>query len=323
MFLGMLAWSSPGHAQDCTPPAVVEYSGPLFDAMAQTDQHLDAEGAVATAKSVGVTRMALFARVYRRQDGRRLVNDLAAAHPDFIVVGSPKRFDMRGDLSSSYVDDVLDGARAGRFRFVGEILYAHGDKANGEITPGGERYIDPTEPETARLVEGLKGLRVPIFTHWEAYDWSRDWPKFDRLYTAYPDQLFVWPHLGLATPQEAMTVLSEHPNVWATMSKKDNGSIAFADAEKTAEVGDGVVDRCNNLKPKWRNILTRFYDRLMFATDAHVARRWGNYAFIVRRWRVILGQLPPNVASAIAYDNAARLLGSRANGAAEDGVTSP
>ena len=294
-------------AQDCMPPSISPYSGPLFDAMAQTGQYLDGEAAITTAKSVGVTRMALFARVHKREDGRSLVNDMVAKHPEFITLGAPKFFDMRGDLDSLYVHDVLNGVAAKRYAFVGEILYTHGDKTGGETTTTGERYIDPTRPETERLVQGLRGMHIPIMTHWEVYNWSRELQRFNSLYAAHPDQLFVWPHLGFSTPQQAETVLGPHPNVWATLSKKEKSQENLADEDKAEQIGGAVTDECGNLLPEWREVMLRFSGRLMFATDAHQKNRWSNYAHIVLRWRMILAQLPPNVASAIAYDNAVRL----------------
>jgi len=291
-------------AADCEPPTVSAYTGPLFDAMAQSGQGLDGEEAIRTAKSVGVTRMALFARVHIKEDGRSLVNHLASAHPDFITLGTQKLFDMRGDLDSLYVNEVLDDIATKRYRFVGEILFTHGDKVNGEITATGERYIDPNGPQTERLVQGLKGLHVPIMTHWEVYDWNRDWPKFNRLYAAHPDQIFIWPHLGFASAQQAETVLAANQNVWATLSKREPAKHNLREESKEELVGGPVTDQCGNLLPEWREVMVRFSDRLMFATDAHMENRWRHYARVVARWRVILAQLPPNVASAIAYDNA-------------------
>ncbi|WP_420996555.1 amidohydrolase family protein [Cupriavidus sp. 30B13] len=81
------------------------------------------------------------------------------------------------------------------------------------------------------------------------------------------------------------------------------------DEDKAEEIGPPVVDACNALQPEWRATLIRFHDRLMFATDAHKAHRWSNYARIVDRWRGILGQLPPEVAQDIADKNAQRLYG--------------
>ena len=297
----------PAAEQACTAPETASYSGPIFDAMAQTDQGLDEEATIAAARSVGVACMALFARVYKHQDGRGLVNRMAAAHPDFVVVGAPKLFDMRGDLGSSYVEEVLSGVAAHRYAFIGEILYTHGDKTSGEITATGERYIDPLRPLTARLIERLKGRHVPIMAHWEVYDWSRDRPKFDTLYATYPDQIFIWPHLGFGTAAQVAAVLEAHPNVWGTVSKRERANDIFVDAQKAGAIGGAAVDPCGNVLPEWRRLMERFSDRLMFATDAHRSERWDHYTKIVARWRMILGQLPPNVAKAIAYDNAARL----------------
>lgn len=296
-------------AQSCMPPNGAPYAGPLFDAMVQTGQALDGESALVAARTVGVTRMALFARLHRKEDGRNLVLSLASAHPDFITLGTPKLFDMRADLDASYVHDVLAMATSGRYKFVGEILYTHGDKSGGEATIGGERYTDPLQPNTQRLIEGLRTMRIPVMTHWEVYRWARDWPNFDRLYGEFPDQIFIWPHAGFGTAEQLSTVLAAHRNVWATLSKKEmTGANLFA-ADKEEDVGPPAIDDCGVLRPDWRVALLRFPDRLMFATDAHKPLRWADYTNIVRRWRLILAQLPPDAARAIAFDNAARLYG--------------
>ncbi len=300
-------------AQTCAAPQTAPYEGPLFDAMAQTGQDLNGEAAIAAARAVGVTHMALFARVHKREDGRDLVARLAKAHPDFVVMGAPKQFDMRGDLDSDYVRDAVGGVAQGRYAFIGEILYTHGDKEGGEVTATGERYIDPTRAQTARLVDGLKAHPVPILTHWEVYDWARDWPRFDRLYTAHPQQVFVWPHAGFGSPRQLGEVLSTHPNVWATLSKKEKAQTSLADEAKAENTGEPVADACGALRPEWRAAMMLYADRLMFATDAHMANRWANYQTIVRRWRRLLGQLPPDAAAAIAYGNAARLYGVAAS----------
>jgi hypothetical protein len=255
--------------------------------------------------------MALFARVHHRQDGRALVSGLATVHPDFIVLGAPKFFDIRGDLDGSYVRDVLAGTTSGQYKFVGELLYAHGDKQGGEATATGERAIDASGPNTQRLIAGLQGRHVPVMTHWEVYDWNRDWPRFDRLYRAFPEQVFIWPHAGFGTAVQLATVLAAHRNVMATLSKKDMPGVSanFANAGRHEDVGPPAVDDCGMLHPDWRAVILRFPDRLMFATDAHKPQRWAAYPYIVRRWRLILAQLPPEAARTIAFDNAARLYG--------------
>ncbi len=296
-------------AEECTPVHPQAYSGPLFDAMAQTDQYAMDEDTITSAKSVGVTRMALFARVHKQQDGRSLVSQLAESHPEFIIQGAPKYFDMRDDLDRSFVKMVIDGVVAKKYHFVGEVLYTHGDKNTGEQTITGERYIDPTQRETEHLINGLKGLNIPIMTHWEVYRWARDSEKFHRLYSANNQQVFIWPHLGFGTPEQVDAILSAHSNVWATVSKKEKSQENLSDA-KAELIGDSVTDECGNLLPEWKDIFVKYSGRLMFATDAHKQNRWSKYKKVIKTWRKILGQLPPDVASAIAFQNAERLYGS-------------
>jgi hypothetical protein len=57
---------------------------------------------------------------------------------------------------------------------------------------------------------------------------------------------------------------------------------------------------------EWRDLLGKYPDRFMFATDAHKDFRWEKYEKIVERWRFILGQLPDPVAQSLAWRNAER-----------------
>jgi hypothetical protein len=314
LFAVALLYGTPAQAQSCRSPAAAPYQGPLFDAMAQMDERVGGENAVAVARAQGVVSMALFARSQSRHDGADAVSSLAQRYAGFIVLGAPKRFDMRADLDPGYVDAVVQGVAQRRYAFVGEILYSHTDKIGGEETAEGERYIDPLQPQTARLLTALAPYRVPVMTHWEVYEWSRDWPRFHQLYGQFPGQVFVWPHVGFGSVQQVAAVLSNHPNVWAILSKKDTGGGNFADADRAETVGDPILDECGAVELEWLALMRQFSGRVMFATDAHKTRRWAGYANIVARWRSLLGQLPPDIAAAIAYGNAARLYGVHASG---------
>jgi len=301
-------FSGAPRAASCGAENARLYQGPLFDAMAQIDAGM--EGTVLEMmKRASVSRMAIFGRSKSKGSGAGDVDALVAAHPDVFVRGSPKIFDARGDLPSAYVRTVLEGVASGRYRFVGEILYAHGDKARGEQTADGERYVDPSAPGTRKLLAGLAGRSAPLMAHWEVYDWTRDWPLMHALYGEFPRQVFIWPHLGFGSVAQAETVLSSHPNVVATLSKKEGyAERSFSDRGKAAALGSAfVTDGCETLDPGWKAFLARYADRLMFATDAHKAQRWSEYPRIAERWRRILAQLPPEVAAKLAYGNADRL----------------
>jgi len=294
-------------AGPCPAASGAPYTRRLFDGMAQIDGGMAAT-VVARMDEAGVERMALFARV-RKRDGEPDVLELKKRYPQRFVVGTPKRFDQRGDLGSDYVTRTLAGLREGPYTFVGEILFVHGDKIHGEQTATGERYVSAAGKEVDRLMSALVASRTPVLTHWEVYDWDRDWPLFDRLYAKFPTLPFVWPHAGFGSALQARTVLAGHPNVRITLSKLEQPQVSLSDEEKASQLGGAIVDDCGTLLPEWRALLEAYPDRFLFATDAHKAARWEKYADVVKRWRLILGQLPIGLAERIAWRNAEALYG--------------
>ena len=56
-------------------------------------------------------------------------------------------------------------------------------------------------------------------------------------------------------------------------------------------------------------LLQKYPDRFMFATDVHKFSRWKNYNKIVKIWREILGQLEKSLADKIGSKNAERIYG--------------
>lgn len=284
------------------------YQGAMFDAMAQIESGMDAM-VLRAVRDAGVSRMALFGRAKVRRSGVASVASLGRKEPGVFVVGAPKSFDVRADLPDSFIRQILSGIKSREYAFVGEILFTHGDKAHGEQTGDGERYVDPAAPGTRLLLDGLKGTGAPIMAHWEVYDWKRDWPQFHEIYSAYADQVFIWPHAGFGSAAQLETVLAAHPNVVATLSKKEKRSLALSAKEKADLLGEAIVDGCGKLLPEWQALIVKYQDRLMFATDAHKDFRWRQYGQIVEQWRHILSQLPPDAAKAVAYSNAERLYG--------------
>lgn len=287
------------------------YDGALFDAMTQIDERISMSmsEAMAQVKAAGIAKVALFARS-RKWLGQNEDDVLALARefPALVIIGAPKYFQLRDDLDQDYIEATIAGIKTHGYAFVGEILYSHADKSHGKQTARGERYVDPLAPGTARFLARLKPLRVPLMTHWEVYDWARDWPRFSRLYAAWPEQIFIIPHMGFGKAAQMRAILERHPNVVVTLSKKEKDQRSMS-AEKTRKIGRAVIDGCGALKPEWRNLLNRFSDRVLFATDAHKNHRWNIYGKSVRRQRRILGQLSPKIAARIAYKNAQRVYG--------------
>lgn len=284
------------------------YLGPLFDAMAQIDRGMH-KTVLSKMDESGVQRMALFARLRRKSNGESDVMALKNRFSDRFVIGTPKWFDLRGDISDSFVSQTISKLRQGPYQFVGEILFVHGDKSHSEQTATGERVVSANAPNVLRLMLGLQTLRVPVMTHWEVYNWERDWPGFHQLYEKFPSITFIWPHAGFGSAPQAEIVLAQHANVMITLSKLEKDQSSLSNEEKAEQLGGAIVDECGSILPKWRALIEKFSTRFMFATDAHKDFRWAKYTDVVRRWRAILGQIPDPQAQMIAWQNAERVYG--------------
>lgn len=290
---------------------ITPYDGPFFDAMSQIDETVNMMGAMSKVREAGVGKIALFARSRKRlHDNESALLRLKKMHPDIIVPGAPKFFQLRGDLSDAYINATVKGITKHNYAFVGEILYTHGDKKSGKQYSQGERYVDPTAPGTATLFKKLSPLRIPVMTHFEVYAPERDFPRFHTLFAAWPKQIFIVPHMAFGSPTQVAEFMDRHPNVYMTLSKKDRTMGDFSDSEKQSAIGAPLL-RGAKLRPEWKALLIKYQDRLLAAVDAHMKKLWEEYPERVAVQRMTLGQLPREVAEKIAYKNAERVYGVR------------
>lgn len=289
------------------------YDGPLFDAMAQIDQKSSLVSAMRSVEASGVDKIALFARSRKalHQDEKALLS-LQKKFPDLIVLGVPKYFLLRDDLSEEYIEACLQGIKDHKYSFVGEILYTHANKSGTMKLTKADRHVDPLAPNTDRLLTLLDD-NIPIMTHWESWAWDRDWPRFSKLYASHQKQKFIIPHMALASEEQAEAMLSSYSNVYVTLSKKLDNRKGFGDKQKQARIGRGMLDNNWHLKPGWREIVIKYADRILFATDAHKSHTWPKYEHTVDRYRVFAAQLPSEVAKNVSYRNAELLYGVTVN----------
>ncbi len=109
-----------------------------------------------------------------------------------------------------------------------------------------------------------------------------------------PRLKILWAHAGMTEPSEVVAdMLESFPRLWTEVSFRA-----------------GEISQGESLDPSWRTLMLRHRDRIMIGTDTYVAGRWDGYEGLIAEHRQWLAQLPPEVARAIAYDNAARLFGA-------------
>jgi hypothetical protein len=105
------------------------------------------------------------------------------------------------------------------------------------------------------------------------------------------DDSVLWAHAGMSeSPATVRRVLDAYPNVWVELALR-------------YDIAPG-----GRLDPAWAALFQRYPDRFMIGTDTWIPSQWGRLPALMADVRTWLRQLPPDVAAAIAYTNAERLL---------------
>jgi predicted TIM-barrel fold metal-dependent hydrolase len=167
--------------------------------------------------------------------------------------------------------------RQGKWRGIGELhLFAD----------------DRHSPVFERLVELATQHQLPLLLH-------ADPAVIDRVYEINPQQTVIWAHAGtFPYPALIADYLSRYPKLYVDVSVRD---------ERIAPGGD--------IDDDWYELFLRHPDRFLIGVDTFSSSRWQAFDRAVtgiRRW---LQQLPPEIRSRLAFDNAARLFGRDALGA--------
>ncbi len=113
----------------------------------------------------------------------------------------------------------------------------------------------------------------------------------DSVFEHRPDARVIWAHAGAYPyPQLLRDYLARYPRLYIDLSVRD---------ERIAP--DGALD------PQWENLLWEYPERFMAGVDTFSIERWEQYGIVATRIRNWLSQLPEDIASGIAHDNAAKV----------------
>ena len=278
--------------------AQAQYSGPLFDA----HLHYNVE-ACADQRKPGQDCPHPLADVLSRMQRNGVRGVLANSRPNegtrvlaaareaaqaagVVVVPFVRLYRDRADYNNWFRDrsivamvkeELARGTPAGPYRGLGEFhLY---DSANAD---------GPVARELMRLADE-QGLAVLAHV---------DDAAVDKLMAHAPSQgrtlHLIWAHTGIGgtSAQRVEQMLARYPRLMGELSYRPGLSCA-----------DG------QLCPEWRALLLKYPQRFLIGSDTWVNGRWQQYDELMQGYRRWLGGLPPEVASGIAWGNAARLFG--------------
>ena len=269
------------------------YSGPLFDAHLHYNQEAWNGQAGPHPLSDVLTRMqrngvrAVLANS-RPNDGTRALAEAGAAtaQAGVTVVPFVRLYRDRADYDNWFRDDTIyqmvqaelaRGTPAGPYRGLGEFHLYDSANANGPV---------------ARQLMALADSRgLAVLAH-------VDDVAIDLLMANTPSKgqqtRLIWAHTGIGGAPVARVdaLMARYPLLMGELSYRP-----------------GLTCDGGMLCPEWRALLLKYPNRFVIGSDTWVNQRWQYYDELMQGYRTWLGGLPPEVARAIGWDNAADWFG--------------
>jgi hypothetical protein len=264
--------------------AGARYDGPLFDA--HLHYNVEAQQAYPLPDVLGrMQRSGVRAIVAnsRPNDGTR---SLAQAREStraagVTVVPFVRLYRDRADYTNWFRDPSIHemvlrelerGTAAGPYRGIGEFHLYESVNADG--------------PVARSLMQLAEARDLVVLAH-------VDDDAIERLYAHAPRARIIWAHTGIGgTPIERVReLLRKHPTLMGELSYRP-----------------GLLEG-GRLSAPWKALLAESPQRFLVGSDTWVNGRWDQYEALMEEARRWLGELPPEAARRIAWDNGARLFG--------------
>jgi hypothetical protein len=264
--------------------AAEPYRGPLFDAhLHYNDEAWSQHGlpdALGRMQRSGVRAIVANSRP---NDGTRTLATARAetAAAGVAVVPFVRLYRNRADYTGWFADpsivtmvetELARGTPAGPYRGLGEFhLY---DSANAD------------GPTARRLMQLAQQRGLAVLAH-------VDDVAIDKLMAHAPRARLIWAHTGIGGVPVARVreLLARYPLLLGELSYRP-----------------GLTEG-GRLSDEWRTLFTEQPQRFLIGSDTWINGRWQGYEGLMQDAREWLGELPPEVARRIAWDNGAELFG--------------
>ena len=265
-----------------------DYTGPLFDAHLHYND--DAQSphplpdVLARMQRNGVK--AIIANSRPNDGTKALAASPLTRQAGVTVVPFVRLYRNRADYDNWFRDESIyelvqaelaRGTAAGPFRGLGEFHLYDSTNANG--------------PVAKKLMTLAEEKKLAVLAH-------VDDVAIDLLMANTPSRgqsvRLIWAHTGIGGPPPARVdqLLARYPLLMGELSYRP-----------------GLTCEGGKLCPEWRELLLKYPARFMIGSDTWINQRWLYYDELMKGYRAWLGELPPDVARKIAWDNAAGLFG--------------
>jgi len=261
-----------------------DYSGPLFDAHLHYNEEAyqgphPLDDVLARMQRNGVRAIVANSRP---NDGTKTLASAGAQTraAGVTVVPFIRLYRNRADYDNWFRDETIytmvltefaRGTAAGPYRGIGEFHLYDSANANG--------------PVAKKLMQFAAEKQLAVLAH-------VDDVAIDLLMAHAPGARLIWAHTGIggAPAARVQALLDKYPRLMGELSYRPG-----------LTCGEG------SLCPEWRALLLKYPDRFLIGSDTWVNQRWMYYDELMRGYRRWLGDLPPEVARRIAWDNGANL----------------
>jgi len=278
----------------CVPAQAADYAGPLLDAHLHYNQEAwngqvgphPVADVLARMQQSGVRAIVANSRP---NDGTRLLASSAQTRQAGVtVVPFIRLYRNRADYDSWFRDETIydmvqaeyaKGTASGAYRGIGEFHLYDSANANG--------------PVAKKLMAFAEEKNLAVLAH-------VDDVAIDLLMANTPSRgqkaRLIWAHTGIGGVPVARVdaLLARYPLLMGELSYRPGLTCADAQGQE-------------GLCPEWRALLLKYPTRFLIGSDTWINQRWLYYDALMQGYRHWLGELPPAVARAIAWNNGARL----------------
>ena len=275
------------------PACAADYAGPLFDAhLHYNDEAWNGKAGphppddvLARMQRNGVKAVLANSRPNRgTQELAALLAERRKAGGDITAVPFIRLYRNRADYDNWFRDETIyamvqaefaRGTASGPYRGIGEFHLYDSANANG--------------PVAKKLMLFAQDKQLAVLAH-------VDDTAIDLLMAHAPQARLIWAHTGIGgTPVARVeALLAKYPLLMGELSYRP-----------------GLSCEGGTLCPEWRALLLKYPARFLIGSDTWVNQRWQAYDELMRGYRRWLGDLPPDVARRIGWDNGAALFGLR------------
>ncbi len=166
--------------------------------------------------------------------------------------------------------------------YLREHLAAAPYRGFGEFHVFGE---DMTTPQVRAMVALARERGLVLLAH-------TDLAGMRHLLAMSDSVVVLWAHGGFDVPLEVLReLLQRYPQLHIELSLRE-----------------GLLDADDRLQPAWQQLFSEYPSRFLVGMDTYKPSRWAQLPELVETTREWLGQLPQDVAAALAWQNFDRLL---------------